>query len=251
MSGADVTLDRMLGGRVALWQPVGGYRAGVDPVFLAASVAAQPGQSVLDLGCGAGAASMCLGARVPGLRLTGLERQPLYADLARRNATENDQDFQVFEGDLSDMPAGLRQMRFDHVIANPPYFRRDRSVRAGDAAREGAHGEDTPLDLWVEAAARRCAPRGYVTFIQRVERLPDLVTAFSARLGSLQLFPLIPRTGREPQIFLLQGRKEGRAAFRLHPGLVVHKGAAHVTDGEDYTPEAIAILRDAKPLIIC
>lgn len=246
-----LTLDRILGGRVALWQPRVGYRAGVDPVFLAASVAARGGQSVLDLGCGAGAAALCLGARVPGVRLVGLERQPLYADLARRNGAENGLDFTVFEGDLAAMPGDLRQMRFDHVIANPPYFRRDRSVPAGDAAREGAHGEDTPLSAWVEAAARRCAPRGHVTFIQRVERLPELVAAFSDRLGSLEIFPLIPREGRDAQLFLLRGRKEGRAALRLHPGLVVHKGRAHERDGEDYTPDATAILRDAQPLNIC
>lgn len=251
MSDADLTLDRILGGRVALWQPRSGYRAGVDPVFLAASVPAEAGQSVLDLGCGAGAAALCLGARVPGLRLVGLERQALYADLARRNGAENDQEFQVFEGDLADMPGDLRQMRFDHVIANPPYFRRDRSVRAGNDAREGAHGEETPLAAWVDAAARRCAPRGHVTFIQRVERLPELLTAFSARLGSLQLCPLIPRAGREAQLFLLRGRKEGRAAFRLGPGLVVHSGAAHQRDQEDYTPDATAILRNAQPLNIC
>ncbi|WP_136636618.1 tRNA1(Val) (adenine(37)-N6)-methyltransferase [Pseudooceanicola onchidii] len=248
MTETPVTLDRILGGRVALWQPKAGYRAGVDPVFLAASVPARTGQSVLDLGCGAGAAALCLGARVPGLRLVGLERQALYADLARRNAGENGQDFEVIEGDLADMPTKLKQRQFDHVIANPPYFRRDQSVAAGNAAREGAHGEDVPLSEWVAVAARRCAPRGYVSFIQRIERLPDLLTAFTSCLGSVELFPLIPREGRDPQLFLLRGRKNGRAAFRLLPGLVVHDGAAHDTDQEDYTPEATGILRDGMPI---
>lgn len=251
MTEPDLTLDRILGGKVALWQPRVGYRAGVDPVFLAASVPARAGQTVLDLGCGAGAAALCLGARVPGLRLVGLERQAMYADLARRNAVENAQDFEVVEGDLADLPASLRQLQFDHVIANPPYFRRDQSVPAGTAAREGAHGEDTPLAEWVQVAARRCAPRGYVTFVQRIERLPELVGAFTSCLGSLELFPLIPREGRDPQLFLLRGRKEGRAAFRLCSGMVVHKGAAHDRDEEDYTLDAKAILRDGQSLNIC
>ncbi|WP_349237791.1 hypothetical protein [Mameliella sp. LZ-28] len=68
-----LTEDAMLGGRVRLLQPKDGYRAGTDPVVLAAAVAAQPGQSVLELGCGAGPGLCCLGARVPGLRLSGLE----------------------------------------------------------------------------------------------------------------------------------------------------------------------------------
>lgn len=251
MNDTELTRDTILGGRVILHQPRKGYRAGVDPVFLAAAVPATPGQRVLDLGCGVGAAALCVGARVPGMRLTGLERHPEYAALARRNAAENAQDFTIMEGDLAQMPPVLRQQSFDHVIANPPYFRRDQTVRAGDAAREAAMGEETPLADWVAAAARRCAPRGTVTFIHRTERLPELLAAFQATLGSICLRPLIPRQGRESQLFLLQGRKEGRAAFRLMPGLIVHNGAAHNGDRADYTPDATAILRDGSSLSVC
>ena len=45
----DLTDDAFLGGRLQLWQPKVGYRAATDPVLLAASVAAKPGQTVLDL----------------------------------------------------------------------------------------------------------------------------------------------------------------------------------------------------------
>ena len=75
--------DRFLCGRLRLLQPRKGYRAATDPVLLAAACPATSGDRVLDLGCGAGAAALCLGLRVPGLALSGLELQPGYADLAR------------------------------------------------------------------------------------------------------------------------------------------------------------------------
>ena len=53
-------------------------------MLLAASIAAKAGESVLDLGCGAGAAALCLGRRVEGLELHGLELQPFYAELAEK-----------------------------------------------------------------------------------------------------------------------------------------------------------------------
>ena len=56
MTGTAVRHDDFLGGRLRLAQPASGYRAGADAVMLAAACAARPGQSVLDLGCGAGAA---------------------------------------------------------------------------------------------------------------------------------------------------------------------------------------------------
>ncbi|MEO0916318.1 MAG: methyltransferase, partial [Pseudomonadota bacterium] len=58
------TDNAFLGGRLQVLQPAVGYRAGADPVLLAAAVDAGPGHSVLDVGCGVGTALLCLGTRV-------------------------------------------------------------------------------------------------------------------------------------------------------------------------------------------
>lgn len=238
-----LSTDEFLGGRVTLHQPRAGYRAGIDPVLLAASLPAAPGEQVLDLGCGAGAASLCLAARVPGVRVTGLECQPDYADLARRNAAANGVEMTIITGDLGAMPDALRQRQFAHVMANPPYFDRRRGTAARDDGRETALGERTPLADWVREAAKRAAPGGHVTFIQRAERLPDLLSLAQDRLGSLEVLPLIPRRGRAARLILLRGRKGGRARFRLHDGWVLHEGDAHSGDRENYTAATACVLR--------
>ena len=47
-------------------QPAQGFRSGLDAVMLAAAVPAREDSDVLEIGRGAGAASLCLAARVPG-----------------------------------------------------------------------------------------------------------------------------------------------------------------------------------------
>ncbi|WP_212524943.1 methyltransferase [Actibacterium sp. MT2.3-13A] len=239
----DLTRDFFLGGDLALWQPRQGFRAGVDAVFLAAAVPARPGDSVLELGCGVGTASLCLGKRVEGLSLTGVEIQPAYAALARRNAAENGVALEVVEGDLAQLPPQVKQRHFTHVIANPPYFRRDRSLAAQDTGRETALGEATPLSRWIDTAARRLAHRGRLTMIQRAERVPEMLSALDGRLGSVELLPLAPRAGRRAKLVLLRAVKGGRAPFALLPPVVLHEGAEHGSDAEDYRPDIAAVLR--------
>lgn len=242
----QLTDDKFLCGRVRLLQPEKGYRAATDAVLLAAACPAGPGQSVLDLGCGAGAASLCLGARVSGLRLTGLEVQPEYADLARRNAARNGMEMEVVEGDLAHLPRALRR-DFDHVIANPPWYPPG-GTPSPVAQRALALQVSLPLSLWVQVATRRLAPGGWLTLIAGADSLPDLLGALAPKLGSAAVLPLAPRQGRAVLRVILRARKGGRAPFRLLAPFVIHRGDAHDGDRESYTDRANAVLRDGADL---
>lgn len=246
----DITLDKFLGGRLLIKQPKSGYRAGIDPVMLAASVPAVSGQSVLELGCGVGVASLCLGARVGGLSLTGVELQSEYADLARDNAHENSIPLAVTTADLTNLPEPLRSEHFDHVIMNPPYFDRSSTVKAQNEGREIAMGEGTSLEAWVKVAAKRLRPKGYVSFIFRTERFPDLLAALPNSLGSVQLIPIHARPGRPSELFLMRARKSGRAAFRIEAPIIMHEGTQHQRDGDSYAMPIQEVLRYGAALAI-
>ena len=220
----------------------------MDAVFLAASVPARPGDTVLELGCGAGAAILALGKRFPGLALTGLEIQGGYAELARGNAALNALPLEVLEGDVAEPPPRLRTQTFDHVLMNPPYHDRATTTPARDTGRDLAHGGPAPLGLWLDLAGRRLAPAGTLTLIQRTARLPEILAALPATLGSAEIRPLAPRDGRPAATFLLRARKGGRAPFRLLAPLHVHAAPRHERDGEDLSPWAMEVLRNGAAL---
>ena len=241
-----LTRDVFLDGRFHLWQPRDGYRAATDPLLLAAAVPARPGQSVLELGCGAGAALLALASRVPGLSLHGIERQADYADLARRNLAENGQSGQIVTGDLAAMPPPLRLV-FDHVLANPPYYK-PTDPAAQDPGRAQALREETPLANWIDAALRRCKPGGTVTVIHLADRLPHLLALSHDRGNALSVRPIAARAPRAAGRVVLQIRKGSGAPFALLPPLVMHQGDAHQRDGDDFSPAAQAILRHGAAL---
>lgn len=202
--------DGFLGGRLRIAQPARGYRAGADAVMLAAAVKARPGQSALELGCGAGAALLCLGARVPGLALTGLERDAAYAAMARDNAAANAIPARILTGDLAALPAALRAESFDHVMANPPFFAA--GTPSPDALRAAARHEETPLGLWVDAGLRRLRPGGWLTLIHLAERLGDLLAALGGRAVAVTILPVAPRQGREAGRIIITARRARAAA---------------------------------------
>jgi tRNA1(Val) A37 N6-methylase TrmN6 len=248
VADAGLTRDGFLGGRLHVWQPRKGYRAATDPVLLAAACPAVAGQSVLELGCGVGVAGLCLMSRMPGLSVTGLERQEEYAHLARRNAQENALPFEVIEGDIARPPPALLARSFDHVILNPPFFRAGHGTAASNSAREVAFREDLPLSGWIDAGLKRLVPGGWLTLIHLADRLGDILAAFGDRAGDVRILPVAPRAGRPASRLIVRARKTGRGPLVLLSPFVLHDGASHLRDGDDFAAAARAVLRRGEAI---
>ncbi len=236
------TDDRLLDGRVALRQSADGYRAAIDPVLLAAALPASA-RNALELGCGAGAASLCALARLPTLRILGLERDASTAALAKTNAAANDMA-ERFEVEIGDVRS-FAKTGFDLVFANPPYLPAARAQASKHAARATANVEGgAALADWIAAALRTVAPRGYVLFVQRADRLDDLIGGLRGHAGEIVVFPLWPKAGTPAKRILMRARKGIATPLRLAAGLVLHEA-----DGR-YTQEADAILRGRSALAL-
>ena len=242
-ASSTYTAGHLLGGRVDYAQPRTGFRSGIEPVLLAAAVPARNGDSVVEGGSGAGAALLCLVARVPGVQGVGLERDPAMAELANRNGQAN--RLRQLRFVAADIASLSEPGPFDHACANPPYHQAD-GTPSPDASRQRAkQGPDDLLGVWAHELGRRLRARGTLTFILSVSRLADATAAFTAAgCRPTAALPLWPRSGQSAKLVVLQGVKGSRSPFRLLPGLVLH------TESGAFTAGAEAVLRDGQPLVL-
>lgn len=237
------TSGHLLGGRVSYRQPATGFRSGIEPVLLAASVPAVPNEHVLEAGTGAGAALLCLTARVPGVRATGIEMDPVMAELAVLNAGAN--GFPGIDVIADRVETATLPHLFDHALANPPYHHPGGSI-SPDVMKEAAkRGSDTLMLAWIKRLSASLRARGTLTLIVPAGMVPASLAAMSeARCGCEVLFPLWPKSGRPAKLVMLRGVKETRAPLRVMPGLVLHR-----PDGS-YSETAQAILADGAALCL-
>ena len=231
--------ETFLDGRVKIAQPETGFRSGLDAVMLAAAVTAQRGQTVLELGAGAGTASLCLLARVPGLALTGIEIDKNLTTLANDNAAANGMSAQFVCADIFALPSELKR-DFDQVFCNPP-FHGDGQVSPNEM-RATALMDQGRLDDWLRLGLQRTASCGYFTAILRADRLNQALAALPEK--GVAVFPLWPKAGEAAKRVIVQARKGSKAPFALLPGLVLHQ-----VNGA-WTPEADDVLRRGNPLAL-
>lgn len=241
----EITEDLLLGGRLRLRQAARGYRAGLDAGLLAAACDAQPGERVLEAGCGPGAALLQAAARRPDAAFTGVERDPAALALAQANIALNGLAERVaaVAGDVAQPFSRLGLDRFDAVMANPPFYDDPEALRAPSPARRAAWIADEGLAAWTGFLLKAVRERGTITLIHRADRLGDILSLLAPKAGSIQVLPIHAFPDAPAKRVLVRAVKTGRAPLKLLPPLVLH------ARGEPgHLPEVEALLRGEMAL---
>lgn len=216
-NGQKTTVDALLGGRFFLEQPAVGYRVAVDTLLVAAAVPARAQERVLDLGCGAGGVMLALSARVPGVRVSGIEIQHDFAVLCERNIRRNEkcETLDVLEGAVEKLPEHWKGA-FDGVVMNPPFhdaLRHDASPRcATQKAKMDKGGE---IDIWLGSACYALKEGGSVTMICRADRQEEMIQKANVFFGKLLVKPIQTKQDGTCKRFVLRGLKGGEKSVTL------------------------------------
>ena len=241
----DYTTNYLLDKKVTIYQPSDGYRAAIDAVLLSSLAAVtKPGKSILDVGSGTGAVSLCLAERFKQLRpkITGLEIQQELVELSNKSAAANGfgEFLEYIYYDIRKKNVFLEQ--YDHVVTNPPYSEADMvSPKPGKAT---AHNhEDFSLKEWLDFCLKRVKPKGFFYTINRASAVDEILSVLNGRAGNMMIVPVYSKAGQEAKRVMVVAQKDSKAPSRISTGLVMHD-----EDGE-YSFSAQKILKEGKGIM--
>jgi len=217
----------------------------LDAVLLAhfASIPISKGR-ILDLCSGNAVIPLLLSKRTKA-QITGVEIQERLYDMAVRNVALNELEDQLemIHGDLKEMPAVLGNGPFDAITCNPPYFKTPskNEQNLNEHLTIARHEIMCTLDDVILACRKLVKPGGKVSLVHRPDRLLDIVTSMRAQKIEPKRMRLVyPKPGKEANILLIEGVRNGNPGLKILPPLYSHK------QGGGYTEELEEIVYGSK-----
>lgn len=237
--------DYLLNKKIKIFQPVDGYRASIDAVFLSSLIDLNKVSSnakILDVGSGTGAVSLCLAYRLQekNPQITGLDIQDNLVSLSNQSAKANGfSNFLKYEQCDIRGKVNLKLGSYDFVLTNPPYS--DHDMPSPNESKKFAHNlQDFNLTSWLSFCLKMLKPKGYIALINRTEALNEILAAMYNKAGHIQILPLYSKQDQEAKRILIVAQKQSKGPTTILPPLYTHN-----EDGK-YSEKAEQILRHAK-----
>lgn len=212
------------------------FMYGIDAVLLSAFSASEikKDQNIADLGTGTGIIPLLLESVTDSCHFSAVEVQPDSADMAGRSVELNhlESKIKIINGDVCKIPSLLPKHSFDIVVSNPPYMVNEHGKQNPDEPKSIARHEILcTLEDIVSAADYLLKPHGKFFMVHRPFRLPEIFSSMSQHKIEPKRMQLVyPFEDKEPNIVLIEGRKNAQSRLKIEKPLVVREKNCEYTD---------------------
>lgn len=239
-------INTLLGGKVKICQFETGVKVSSDAVLIASSVdnkILNKSTKILDVGVGGGGISLCLLSRFNNLNILGIDIQDEMLELANESIKENhfEDRFSVIKEDILNPSDNFKNMEFDIVITNPPYYKGQTSP---DKIKAKAHSEQgLNLDNWITSAIKRLKSGGSFIIIHKADRIDDIIYSLKKNnLGAIEIFPINSKKDETANRIIIRTKKSYKSPAIIYKPVILHN------DDGQYSIDAKKILEKGASL---
>ena len=227
MNSLHRTNDNILKGKISIIQLKYGFRYGFDAVFLAAFVNGflekNKKKDVLlaDVGSGVGTISLIIAYKNEKIKLTAIENNNQYLELAKENILNNNlqKQIKVLNGDIYNINKALFDS-FDIVVSNPPFYKEYKNRSKSELENYAKVMKN--LEQWINSSVNLLKNKGIIFLIITSEILDLVLHHLREKTGSFKIFPFWPNYKKSSKRIILVARKGGASSTELMSGLKLY-----------------------------
>ena len=227
MYSMNRTVDSILKGRISIIQLKHGFRFGFDAVFLAAFVNGflqkykKKDVSLADIGSGVGTISLIIAYKNEKIKLTAIENNNHYLELAKENILNNNLKNQIklLNSDIFKINKTLVNT-FDIVVSNPPFYKKYKNRSKNKLENHDKVIKN--LEQWINSSVKLLNSKGIIFLIITSEILDLVLYHLRVKTGSFKIFPFWPNYKKSSKRIIVVARKGGSSPTELMSGLKLY-----------------------------
>lgn len=210
----------------------------LDSVLLANFVSLNKNiTNVLDIGCGNAPIPLILSTKTSA-SITGVEIQSDVYDMAKRSVSINNLDdrINIINDDINNYVNNVESDSFDVITCNPPFFKVNPGSNFNESEYKVIARHEVKLDLnqLFKISRKLLKNGGVISIVHRPDRLIDIISVMRENnIEPKRLRFIYPKEGRECNMILVEGSKNGNSGVKILSPLITHN-----EDGS-YTKEVL------------
>ena len=220
----NVTVDKILKGKISIIQLKKGFRYGFDTVFLAAFVNGylkklkKKKKSLVDVGSGVGTISLIIAYMNEEINITAIENNDSYIEIANENILKNNfqKKINVIKGDIFNIHNYLINS-FDIVVTNPPFY--DQKQKKSENELDNYAKRIINYESWIENSLKLLKDKGIIFLIIPTGLLEKSLKILSKKTGSFKIFPIWPNQKKSSKRLIILAKKGGASPTELMSGI--------------------------------
>ena len=234
MLSKNITVDKILRGKISIIQLKKGFRYGFDAVFLAAFVNGylkklkKKNFLLADVGSGVGTISLIIAYQNDEINITAIENNDSYIEIANKNIIGNNfqEKINLMKEDIFNFDNDLIN-RFDIVVTNPPFY--DQNQKKSENELDNYAKRIINYETWIENSVKLLKDKGIIFLIIPTVLLEKSLKSLSTKTGSFKIFPIWPNQKKSSKRLILIAKKGGASPTELMSGMRLLNNKGKVT----------------------
>ncbi len=234
MLSKNITVDKILRGKISIIQLKKGFRYGFDAVFLAAFVNGylkklkKKNFLLADVGSGVGTISLIIAYQNDEINIIAIENNDSYLEIANENIIKNNfqKKINLMKEDIFNFDNDLIN-RFDIVVTNPPFY--DQHQKKSENELDNYAKRIMNYEKWIENSVKLLKDKGIIFLIIPTVLLEKSLKSLSTKTGSFKIFPIWPNQKKSSKRLILIAKKGGASPTELMSGMRLLNNQGKVT----------------------